>query len=261
MFSDYSAPPIWQNGPTLGKFHNFPNVPHKNFSLNSDNGKQHYHTPLTTGTSVLGLVFNGGVILAADTAGFYGSMMRFSDCPRIMQINKHTILGAGNDYADFQYLSDIIKQKILDDDLHNDGFVLKPKSLHSWLTRVLYNRRSQFDPLWINAFVGGMQNGEPFLGTVDKLGTAYEDKILSFGFGTHISVPFLRKVREENPNLSKDEAIAAIKTCMEMLYVRDTRAGAKYNIGVITNEGSEIQGPFNSVGTWDIAHYGTPGRE
>lgn len=49
----------------------------------------------------------------------------------------------------------------LDDDLHNDGFVLKPKSLHSWLTRVLYNRRSQFDPLWINAFVAGMQNGEP----------------------------------------------------------------------------------------------------
>lgn len=71
-----------------------------------------YSTPLTTGTSVLGLVFNGGVILAADTAGFYGSMMRFNDCPRILQINKHTILGAGNDYADFQYLSDIIKQKM-----------------------------------------------------------------------------------------------------------------------------------------------------
>lgn len=30
---------------------------------------------------------------------------------------------------------------------------------------------------------------------------------------------------------------------------------SQYNIGVITNEGSEIQGPFNSVGTWDIAHY------
>lgn len=227
----------------------------------STNGKQHYHTPLTTGTSVLGLVFNGGVILAADTAGFYGSMMRFADCPRIVQINKHTILGAGNDYADFQYLNDIIKQKILDDDLHNDGFVLKPKSLHSWLTRVLYNRRSQFDPLWINAFVAGMQNGEPFLGTVDKLGTAYEDKILSFGFGTQISVPFLRQETEKNPNMSKDEAIEVIHKSMNMLYVRDGRAGAKYNIGVITNDGSEVLGPFLSTGNWEIAEYGTPGQE
>ncbi|KAI5713176.1 hypothetical protein M8J76_007925 [Diaphorina citri] len=260
MFSDYSAPPLWQNGPSLGKYHDFPNVPCNKSSTNTS-GKQRFHTPLTTGTSVLGLVFNGGVILAADSAGYYGSMMRFNDCPRIMQINKFTILGAGNDYADFQYLNDIVKQKILDDDLHNDGFVLKPKSLHSWLTRVLYNRRSQFDPLWINAFVAGMQNGEPFLGTVDKLGTAYEDKILSFGFGTHIAVPLLRQETEKNPQMSKEEAIALIKTCMDLLYVRDARSGAKYHIGVITNEGSEIQGPFLSTGKWDIALYGTPGQE
>uniref|UniRef100_A0A8D8R241 Proteasome subunit beta n=1 Tax=Cacopsylla melanoneura TaxID=428564 RepID=A0A8D8R241_9HEMI len=261
MFSDYSAPPMWQNGPALGKYYDFPNVPTNKVSHNSTNGKQRYHTPLTTGTSVLGLVFNGGVILAADTAGFYGSMMRFNDCPRIFQVNKYTILGAGNDYADIQYLNDIIKQKILDDDLHNDGIALKPKSLHCWLTRVLYNRRSKFDPLWINAFVAGMQNGEPFLGTVDKLGTAYEDKILSFGFGTHISVPYMRQEREKNPNMTKEEAVACIKTCMDMLYVRDARSGAKYNIGVITNEGSEILGPFESVGQWNIATHGTPGQE
>lgn len=66
-----------------------------------------------------------------------------------------------------------------------------------------------------------------FLGTVDKLGTAYEDKILSFGFGTHITVPLLRQERERNPNMSKEEAIAVIKKCMDMLYMRDARAGAK----------------------------------
>lgn len=66
-----------------------------------------------------------------------------------------------------------------------------------------------------------------FLGTVDKLGTAYEDKILSFGFGTHIAVPLLRQETEKNPQMSKEEAIALIKTCMDLLYVRDARSGAK----------------------------------
>lgn len=261
MFGDsFSAPPLWQSGPPLGAHYDFPKIPRNHISANN-NGKQHYHTPLTTGTSVLGLVFNGGVILAADTAGYYGSMLRFNDCPRIQKVNRYTILGAGNDYADFQYLNDIIKQKILDDDLQNDGFALKPKSLHCWLTRVLYNRRSQFDPLWINFFVAGMQNGEPFLGTVDKLGTAYEDKILAFGFGTHIAVPLLRQETEKNPNMTQEQAIALIKQCMEILYVRDARAGAKYHIGVITNEGSDILGPFKSMGEWKIAEYGTPGQE
>ena len=31
------------------------------------------------------------------------------------------------------------------------------QALHCWLTRVLYNRRSKFDPLWNVIIVAGMQ--------------------------------------------------------------------------------------------------------
>lgn len=43
----------------------------------------------------------------------------------------------------------------------NDGLALKPKALYTWLTRVMYNRRNKFDPLWNNYLVGGMQDGVP----------------------------------------------------------------------------------------------------
>ena len=33
------------------------------------------------------------------------------------------------------------RQKQIDEDCRDDGFTMKPKALHSWLTRVLYNRR------------------------------------------------------------------------------------------------------------------------
>ena len=44
----------------------------------------------------------------------------------------------------------------------NDGYTLKPKALYSWCTRVLYNRRSNFDPLWNTLVIGGIENDKPY---------------------------------------------------------------------------------------------------
>jgi len=49
----------------------------------------------------------------------------------------------------------------LEEECLDDGFLLKPKALHCWLTRVMYNHRSKLHPLWNNFVVGGLQDGEP----------------------------------------------------------------------------------------------------
>lgn len=61
----------------------------------------------------------------------------------------------------------------------------------------MYNRRSKFDPFWNNFVVGGIQDGVPFLGTVDKLGTAYSDRTICTGYGAHIATPILRDALEK----------------------------------------------------------------
>ena len=68
--------------------------------------------PVTTGTSVLGVAFDGGVMLAADTLGSYGSLAKFRDIERVMKVNNSTILGVTGDIADFQHLKSIIEQKV-----------------------------------------------------------------------------------------------------------------------------------------------------
>ncbi len=65
---------------------------------------------MTTGTSVLAVKFNGGVVFAADTLGSYGSLARFRDCERILKVNENTVIGCTGDIADFQYLKGIIEQ-------------------------------------------------------------------------------------------------------------------------------------------------------
>lgn len=69
-------------------------------------------TPMVTGTSVLGVKFDGGVMVAADMMGSYGSLARFRGISRLLKVNDSTMLGASGDYADFQYLKQVIDQMV-----------------------------------------------------------------------------------------------------------------------------------------------------
>ncbi|TGZ57065.1 Proteasome subunit beta [Temnothorax longispinosus] len=56
-----------------------------------------------------------------------------------MKVNDNIILGTSGDYADFQCIKSYVERKILEEQCLDDGFSLKPKALHCWLTRVMYN--------------------------------------------------------------------------------------------------------------------------
>ncbi|KAF2885399.1 hypothetical protein ILUMI_20797 [Ignelater luminosus] len=245
----FAAPPLWRNGPSPGAFYNFPNMQSKTSGF-----VEHSQSPVTTATSIVALTFKNGVIIAGDLLGSYGSLARFRNCPRILKINDNIILGAGGDYGDYQYVKDLIEQKIIDEECLDDGFNLKPKSLQCWLTRIMYNRRSRFDPFWNNFVVGGLQDGVPYLATVDKLGTAYEDKAICTGYGTHLALPIIRDTLQKNPNLSEEEARALVVKCMEVLFYRDAHSYPKYQIGVVTEAGVKIEGLVDVNQKWDLAH-------
>lgn len=67
---------------------------------------------MTTGTSVVGIQFKDGVLIAADILGSYGSLARFRNLERVMKVNDNIILGAGGDYADYQCLKSNIERKM-----------------------------------------------------------------------------------------------------------------------------------------------------
>lgn len=251
---DMMAPaPFWHNGPAPGALYNFPGNA-SNINVHGiDNSFQRSQTPITTTTTVLAVKFDSGVIIAADTLGSYGSLARFRNCPRILNINKHTMMGCSGDYGDFQYLKDIIEQKIIDEQCIGDSLQFKPRSIHCWLTRVLYNKRSKFDPLWNNYIVAGIQDGEPFLGAVDKLGTAYEDSAIATGLGAYMATPLIRNALEKGP-LNQDAARNLVHKCMEVLFYRDARSFPRYQIGIVTKEGVVVEEPIELKHNWQLAH-------
>jgi 20S proteasome subunit beta 7 len=216
---------------------------------------KHTVNPTVTGSSVLGIKFDGGVMIACDTLGSYGSMARFPNISRMLRVNDTTVMGSGGDYADFQFIKSVIEQRVISDLCAGDGFQYSPLSLHSWLTRVHYNRRSKFDPLWNVTIVGGMENGEPYLGFVDKLGMAYQDTSLACGYGAYIAQPLMREAMEKAGRaLTEQEAKELIHRCMTVLYYRDARSWNNYELAIVTKDRvAEIGKPLKVTGDWSIA--------
>ena len=64
-------------------------------------------------------------------------------------MNSSTIIGAGGELSDFQYLLTLLEDLTTDDFRMDDGVELQPKEIFSWLTRVLYNRRTKWVSLEI----------------------------------------------------------------------------------------------------------------
>ncbi|XP_063952441.1 proteasome subunit beta type-4-like [Lytechinus pictus] len=248
-FSSGIQTSFWTNGPRPGAFYDPPG----GMKTTSSIPAKHTLNPMVTGTSTLGLKFNGGVILAADMLGSYGSLARFRNISRVSKVNDSTVLTGAGDYADFQYVKEVLEQKIINDECLNDGHSFTPKALFSWLTRVMYNRRSKFNPLWNVMILGGFQNGESFLGYVDKIGVAYESPHVACGYGAYIALPMMRDAYEKNSNMTEQEARAVIERCLKVLFYRDARSFNKYEIAVVTDKGVTIDPPASSQTNWDIA--------
>lgn len=65
---------------------------------------------MTTGTSVLAVEYDGGVMMAADMLGSYGALARYRNISRFLKLNDETVVGCMGDYADYQYLQAIMEQ-------------------------------------------------------------------------------------------------------------------------------------------------------
>ena len=136
----------------------------------------------------------------------------------------------------------------------NDGYVLTPKALFSWCTRVLYNRRSNFDPLWNKLVIGGVQDGAPFLGCVDLLGKSYEAACLSTGYGNYLAVPIMREFLDKHGGvITEAQARDVLDRCLKLLYYRDGRAYDKYSLAVCTAEGVRVEECKQLETNWAIA--------
>ncbi|PRT56226.1 Proteasome subunit beta type-7 [Wickerhamiella sorbophila] len=214
--------------------------------------------PTVTGSSVIGIKFDKGVILAADTLASYGSLRRFVDEQRLFQVGDQTVVGISGDVSDMQNIQDTLDQLEIEANYDADGYPgPTAPSIHMYLRRLLYYQRSRMDPLWNSILVAGFKNDEPYLAYVDLLGVTYQSGCLATGFGNYLAIPLLRKLVDndgDEKNVTYEQARKAIEEAMKVLFYRDGRATDTYHVAVITKEaGVQIEKTKCENMSWKFA--------
>jgi len=153
--------------------------------------------------------------------------------------------------ADFDHIMKELEKLTTKEFCLNDGITSHANEIYSYLTRVMYQRRSKIDPLWNQCLVAGFDGeGKPMLGLVDLYGTAYKDKVIATGYGAYIVQGNMRKVQSDS--MTEEEARALLIKCLTVLYYRDARAMNEVQIATVTKEGITIGDPFKVETDWSI---------
>jgi len=201
---------------------------------------QHTQEPIVVGGSVVAVKFNGGVVIAADNLAAYGGLLRFPNVTRLRPFGSQAVLGIGGDVSDMQHIDRMLQSLETTEKYSSEGHEMSAKNLHTYLGKVMYKRRTDMNPLWNAILVAGLDNdGEPFLSSVDLLGTTFSAPALATGYGAHLATPLLRKIVEDEAdvkNVTRERAVEAVRHGMNVLFLRSARSMDRYSMAVVTKE-------------------------
>ncbi|MCL4383712.1 MAG: proteasome subunit beta [Candidatus Marsarchaeota archaeon] len=187
------------------------------------------------GTTIVGLMCQDGIILAADSRATYqGGFIANKESRKVWKIDTNLGMLIAGSVGDAQEIIRILK-------LHNEIYKmnelkpLSPKSAVSLLSIVLNNNKMM--PFYIGLIVGGIDiDGKPQLYNLDALGGyTDESKFTASGSGMEVALGYLEESYKEGC-LVKD----SIKTAAKAIFTamkRDANSGDNVLLAAITKEG------------------------
>lgn len=189
--------------------------------------RKHTTSPVYVGSSVIGMRYRNGVLLAADTRLNYGSLAKFFNIDnRVQRVNKNTVIASSGEYSDFQEVIRTLNEEALKDSLGGDSH-LGPKELTNYLSALHYYRRNKMNPYLNGTIMGGIDwDNTPVLYSVDQFGTLLKGDWMLMGMAQYFCHSLIDPVYPKNPEeMTRELAQKLIEDCFKVLFYRDTRAG------------------------------------
>lgn len=188
---------------------------------------------METGTTTVGVIADGAVVLGADRKATMGYLVSSKHFPKILQIDEKLGLTTAGVVGDAQALARYIKAELRLFEL-NEGHKPSVKNAAVLVSNILYSRR--VFPYIVQLVIGGYDDG-PGLYSLDPSGGLSEEKeYFSTGSGSVVAFGVLED--KFKPKMPVDAAKKLVARAVTAATKRDVASGGEgIDIVVIDSRG------------------------
>jgi len=184
------------------------------------------------GTTTIGLVFTGGVILATEKRATMGYMIASKRAKKVYQVADRIGMTTAGGVGDAQQLARILTVEC------NLYQIRRSRSITVGASSTLlsnYLNQNRFFPYYVQLLVGGVDEHGPSVYSVDAMGGATrEDEIVATGSGSPMAYGVLED--RYHTGMTQDEAIDLAIRALKAAMKRDAGSGEGIHVVVITKD-------------------------
>ncbi|MFB3765580.1 MAG: archaeal proteasome endopeptidase complex subunit beta [Methanotrichaceae archaeon] len=194
------------------------------------------------GTTTVGVLCDGGVVLASESRATMGNFIASTTAKKIYQVDDLIGMTTAGVVGDAQALVRMVQ---VESRLYRmqRGEPMTVKALTTMLSNVLSSRR--YYPFYVQLLVGGVDRYGPKLYSLDALGGQIEErKVVSTGSGSPIAYGVLESMYR--PGISIEEGTTLAARAIHNAMKRDSASGNKIELVRITRDKYEEVGELEN---------------
>ena len=195
----------------------------------SDQAQGRFYMP---GATTIGIVFDGGVILAAEKRVTYGSMIMSKTGKKVFRIADQVGVACAGLVSDMQVLAREVEAqaKLFSFDAKRP---MPVRAAAKVMSNVLFGRR--MIPLITQTIVGGMEDEKPMIYVLDVIGSVLPDTYAAVGSGAQIATGVLEEGYKDG--MSQQDAKALVLRAVKSAVRRDSMSGDGVDFLIVSKEG------------------------
>jgi proteasome beta subunit len=219
-------------GPQFPQLPQIPQIPQYPSMQQDQQQAQQLGLGWVPGATTVGVVFSGGVLLAAEKRVTYGYFVMSKGGKKVFKVTDRIGVACAGLVGDMQILA---KEMEAQANLFSmdTGRPISVRSAAKLMANVLFNRR--YAPLITQTIVGGLDEEGPSLFVLDVLGSLIPDKYTVVGSGTEIAIGVVEEGYKET--MSVKEARELVMRAIKSAISRDSMSGDGIDFLTVTKEG------------------------
>jgi 20S proteasome subunit beta 2 len=186
-----------------------------------------------TGTTIAGVVFEGGVVLGADTRATEGDTVCDKNCEKIHYMAPNIYCCGAGTAADTEAVTGMVSGQLA---LHryNTGRGSRVVTALTMLKGHLFKYQGQVSAALV---LGGVDHAGPHLHTVYPHGSTDSNPYVTMGSGSLAAMSIFEADYKEG--MSRDEAVALVAKAIRAGIFNDLGSGSNVDLCVLTKDGIE----------------------